>query len=884
MKTADHPLPSGPHRRGAHGNRASCALARRAVPLATAISAILAGAAPFAVQAQSATDNGSDALAAVIVTATKVSENMQSIPISMEAIGTKKLQQLNIVNLDDYVAYLPGVTEVKSIGQGGNGIGATHVYMRGVVSGQDGNHSASQPSVATYLDEMPVTTIDGTVDLHLYDIARIEVLEGPQGTLYGSSSEAGTIRIITNKPDPSKFSASYDVGVTSIYHGGVGWEAEGYVNLPLSDTAAVRLVGWDEHDPGFISNVSGTNVNAGIVNGQRSFPTWTGATGQTLSNQAWANSDYNTVGTKGGRATMRFKLGDDWTVTPMVMGQSMGANGFFSYDPAVGYLKVAHSGPENTQDSFSLSTLTIEGKVHDFDITYAGGWFARNEHSIADYSDYSYFYDKHYGSGVLWVGNNGQPIMPQEFTINQGHFTKWSNELRVTTPRDLPVHGTVGVFAERQVHEIWQDYVIPGLNGNPYAYNTQGLAQSLSMPGLQNNTIWLTDEERVDRDQALFGQGTWDITKHWSTTDGVRFYRYNNSLQGFYGYSSAYQNWTQFNYGTPFYSGMNVCGPVGGTPSTSYAPFHFAPCTDLNAGTTGSGHTWRATLTYKFDSDHLVYVTYSTGYRPGGVNRVYDAAIHSIYPPYQPDTLTNYEFGWKTQWLGNSLRWNGAAYLEDWNNFQFSFLGPNSVTVVQNAASAQIKGIETDAEWNAGGGWFFSGSATFLDAKLTQNFCGSYIPGTLTLETNCPNQQNGPYADGTITYGPLAPSGTRLPVVPRLKANLVARYNFPFGKWNGYGQAAYLYQDASVPLLYPVYYTPGQNGQQHLSELPPYSIVNLSAGFSRDNLHIDFTISNALDTHAQLGTFATCTPVTCNQPYIMPMQPRTYEIKFGQKF
>ncbi|HUY84692.1 MAG TPA: TonB-dependent receptor plug domain-containing protein, partial [Steroidobacteraceae bacterium] len=474
MKTPDSSSPT----RG----RSARAFARRALPLASAISAILAGGMPL-VHAQAA-GNDSGTLSEVIVTATKVAENMQNIPISMEAISTRKLQQLNIVNLDDYVAFLPGVTTVKSLGQGSNGIGTTHVYMRGVVSGQDGNHSASQPSVGTYFDEMPTTTIDGTIDMHIYDIARIEVLEGPQGTLYGASSEAGTIRIITNKPDPGKFSASYDTGITSIQGGGVGWEAEGYVNLPLSDSAAVRLVGWDEHDPGYISNVSGTDVNAGIVNGQRSFPTWTGATGQTLSNQSSANSDYNTVSTKGGRAALRWNINDHWTVTPMVMGQTQGANGFFGYDPAVGYLKLVHFGPENTQDSFSAGLLTIEGKVHDFDIVYAGGYLTQNTHSIADYADYSYFYDKYYGSGGYWQGNNGQPVEPQEFEINGGHFTKWSNELRITTPQTLPVHGTVGVFAERQVHEIWQDYVLPGLGGDPYAYNTQGLAQSLVMPGL----------------------------------------------------------------------------------------------------------------------------------------------------------------------------------------------------------------------------------------------------------------------------------------------------------------------------------------------------------------------------------------------------------------
>ncbi|MGB6352565.1 MAG: TonB-dependent receptor, partial [Steroidobacteraceae bacterium] len=286
----------------------------------------------------------------------------------------------------------------------------------------------------------------------------------------------------------------------------------------------------------------------------------------------------------------------------------------------------------------------------------------------------------------------------------------------------------------------------------------------------------------------------------------------------------------------------------------------------------------------------MVYATYSTGFRPGGVNRVYDAQIKAIYPPYQADQLKNYEVGWKTQWLNGRLRWNGALFLEDWNNFQFSFLGPNSVTVVQNAASARSKGLETNFEWAAGGGLVLSGSATVLDAKLTSNFCGGYVPGTTTLVTNCPNQVNGVsgsplgFADGTVTTGPLAPSGTRMPGVPNLKANLIARYNYPIGDWNGYTQAAYVYQDASVPLLFPAFYQPGQNGQEHLGELPPYSLVNLATGVERDKMTFTVRLENAFNVLGELTRFAACTPTTCNQPYISPVQPRTVWVQFGQRF
>jgi iron complex outermembrane recepter protein len=654
--------------------------------------------------------------------------------------------------------------------------------------------------------------------------------------------------------------------------GGVGSVAEGFVNFPLSPVAAVRLVGWDEHDAGYISNVRGTNASAGIVNGVRTFPT----SGTTLSNAGSVNSDYNTVETRGGRAALKLDIGENWTVTPTFMGQSMSANGFFGFDPAVGNLELVHFGPENTQDSFAQAALTIEGKVSDFDIVYSGGWLVRNTHSIADYSDYSYFYDKYYGSGAFWHGNGatpgtlGPPIEPQEFVITNGHYTKWSNELRVNTPQQYAVKGTLGVFAQRQVHEIWEDYVMPGLGGNPYIYNTQGLAQTLTMPGLSNNTIWLTDEERVDRDSAIFGQATWDITSGFSLTGGLRFYKYDNSLQGFYGYSS--------NYGTltGYYPGMNICGPTGGTPSTTYQPFHFAPCTDLNADVNNTGHTERLTLNYKFDHDRMVYATYSTGFRPGGVNRVYDATIKAIYPPYQADQLKNYEVGWKTQWFDQRVRWNGAIFLEDWNDFQFSFLGPNSVTVVQNAASAQIKGIETNFEWAAGGGWLLSASGTYLDAKLTQNFCGSFIPGTETLATNCPGQVNS-YADGTMTMGPLAAAGTKLPVVPSFKGNAIARYNFGLGDWNSNVQAAFVYQTSSSPLLYPVF-------NQHLGDMPAYGLLNLSTGIERNGLQVQLFLSNALDKLGELTRFAQCTPTTCTQPYVIPVQPRTIELRFGQKF
>ncbi len=863
---------------------------RAGIPLASA--ALLAMPAAHAqVVAETGGAPAAGGLEEVIVTAQKRTERLQDVPLSVQALGTEKLDQLNIVNIDDYVKYLAGVTTVKGLGQGGVGIGTTHMYMRGVVSGQDGNHSASQPSVGTYFDEMPVTTIDGTIDIHVYDIERIEVLEGPQGTLYGASSEAGTIRIITNKPDTTKFSAGYDVTGNSISHGGQGWSAEGYVNFPLSPIAAVRLVAWDEHDGGYIKNVAGTNAAAGIVNGVRTFPT----SGLTLDNSAYVNDQYNTVETKGGRVAAKVNLGDNWTVTPLFMGQRTDANGFFGYDPAVGYLQLVHSGPEGDHDSFTQSALTVEGKIWDFDLTYAGGWLDRNTQTISDYSDYSYWYDQYFGSGCNWVTESGYAYlqanpnaahgcshgtpyppgvatMPQEFVITNGHYTKWSNELRLATPQQYPVKGLIGLFAQRQVHEIWEQYTIPGAGGNPYLTNPQGFSQSLSIPGVQGNTIWLTDEERVDRDQAAFGQAYWDIDEHWQVLGGLRYYKYKNSLQGFYGYSANYQNLVGF------YPGQNICGVsgIGGQPN--YQPFHGAPCTDLNSQVSDNGRTYRGTLTYKFDRDRLAYFTYSTGFRPGGVNRVYDPEIKAVFPPYKADTLVNWEIGWKTQWLNRRLRWNAAAFLENWSNFQFLFLGPNSVTVVQNAASAQIKGFESELEWAPSANWLFSSQATYLHAVTTANYCGpqATIPGTTQLSTDCPNQVNS-YPVGNAPNGPEAPSGTRLPIAPKFKTNIVARYMFPVASWDAFAQVSGMYQTATTPLLRLI-------DQQTIGKMPSYSLWDLSAGAARNGLTLSLSMSNVFDKHAQLTRFVQCTTTTCNQPYIIPSQPRTVVLKLEQKF
>ena len=787
----------------------------RRLPLASAISAILAGGVP-AVHA--ATEAETTTLEEVVVTAQKRTENLQDVPVSIQVLSGAELQNLDVNGLDGYVKYSPSISYSRGQGQGGNAQpGSSHIYMRGVVSGANENHTGSQPSVGTYFDEEPVTTIDGTPDIHLYDIQRIEVLEGPQGTLYGASSEAGTVRIITNKPDPTAFSASYDVQGNKIDNGGNGYKGDAYANIPITPIAAVRLVGYYEHDGGYINNIAGTNKSACIINGVRTFPTWAGqqagdwynagpnsaGTSQppgvgvpteanvagcptvapighgSISNAAYLANNYNTADTKGGRAALKVDIDDNWTVTPSVLAQGVSSEGFFGYDPGVGNLDISHFGPESSNDTLVQSALTVEGKMNDFDLTFASAFMKRTTHSIADYSDYSEFYDRVYGSGASWTDAKGFPIMPQELVVTKGYFQKWSDEVRLQTPQDQPVHAIVGVFIQRQLHDIWEQYVMPGYGfTNPYGSlnsatpNPDGFSQALSIPTLAN-TIWLTDEQRVDRDSAAFTQVTWDIDSQWALNGGLRYYTYNNTIQGFYGYSAAFSSHT----------GQSQCFAPASTP--------YAPCTDLDNRVTGSGTVPRLNLTYKFTPDKMLYATFSKGFRPGGINRTAQKGIG----PYQTDYLKNYEIGWKTQWLDHRLRWNADVFWEDWNNFQFSFLGLNSVTIIENAGDATIKGMENEFEWQATNALTLSTNFTVLDPRLTQDYCG--VSGV----TNCPNYVT-PEAFIPTLVGPQAPSGTNLPITPKFKGNIIARYSFDEIKgWKPFGQASWMYQSKSTPTL-----------------------------------------------------------------------------------
>lgn len=758
-------------------------------------------------------------LGEIIVTAQKRSENQQKVPMSIQVLDTVKLKQLNIQQFQDYVKFMPSVT-FQPNGQGPNN---SQIFMRGISNGANGNHSGSLPTVGTYLDEMPVTTIGGTLDVHIYDIARIEVLPGPQGTLYGASSEAGTVRIITNKPSTGHFEAGYDAQVNHVAHGSNGYSLEGFVNIPVSPNVAVRLVGWDQHDAGFIDNVHGTRTYA--------------TSGATIDNQGMVKNDFNPVDTFGGRASLKWDLDDNWTIEPTLMGQDMKIHGVFGYEPDVGRLEVQHFHPDYSNDRFAAAALTVHGKVGRYDLTYAGGYFARSIDAQNDYTDYSIFYDRAYGSGAYWQDASGNILKTPDQTISgKDRFTKQSHEIRLASPATDRLRFIVGAFMQRQTHWVDQGYHIPGLS------------PQLSVPG-SPETVWLTDEYRVDRDYAAFGEVAFDIDPHLTVTGGIRLYDYRNSLKGFFGFGAGYNALTGFKSG----EGVNRVNCV------SLVSYRGGPCVNLDKSVSGSGETHKINVNYKIDANKLLYATYSTGFRPGGVNR------NGNLGPYQPDNLDNYEVGWKTSWLHNALHFNGAVYLEKWRRFQYSFLGQNLLTTIDNGPKARVLGVESSLEWRPTNQLYLSVNGTYNDAKLQGALCSVNV---------------SPCAPSNVK----APDGQMLPYTPRFKGSATARYSFEFGDWRPYLQGSLVYQSRVQLGL-------RSADVQTYGSIPGFAAVDLALGAQFNKMTFELYVKNATDalgpTNRYVSCGSICAKVYPGLPrgfYDQPLQPRLVGVRFGQKF
>ena len=810
----------------------------------------------------------------IIITATKREENIQNVPASIQAIGTRRLDQLGITNFEDFTKQLPSVTFLTSQP------GSTTVYMRGISaagSGAEGNHSGPLPQVGFYLDEQPITTIGGTLDVHIYDIARIESLAGPQGTLYGASSEAGTIRIITNKPDIGVTAGRIDGELNTLSHGGVGGNLEGMINLPIGPRIAFRGVAFYQHDAGYIDNIFGSRTYytpAGPFNGVAPL---------TITNAGLEKKNFNDQDIYGGRAALKIDLDDNWTATPTFMYQKAKANGVFFYDPELGDLKIDRFRKEVSRDRFWQAALTVQGKIHNFDVTYAGAYMDRPTYGVSDYADYADAYDRLYSSvGGLgyyfyYTDAAGNQVNPQQYIIGTNHFRKLSQELRFASPADKPFRVIAGAFYQRQTNFIHQDYKVDNLD------------PLLSVNGFPG-TLWLTQQRRKDKDYAVFGEASWDIIPKVTLTAGGRLFRYDNTLIGFFGFGRN-PGYFQGASGNPppnaagsSRTGVAACyttsgdtlrnsqlngtdltllpAVVPGSPCTNLADFVDGKLVPKRAK--GHGFTHRLNAQWKPQENLMFYATWSRGFRPGGINRRADV------PPYDPDYLTNYEIGWKTTF--GPLRWNGAIYHEVWKKFQFAFLGANSFTEIHNGKDARVNGIETDVSY-VHGGLTLNASAAYTDAKTKGNICTD----GLDPDPDCA----GP---GDFIA---APSGTRLPVSPKFKGAATARYSWPaWADVKAHVQGGISYQSSAPSSIRTLIALVGTgelvNPNEFQGKIGSAALVDLFAGLDWPKYNLEVFGTNIFDKRNDLSRFTACG--SCTRALVVPGRPRTIGVRAGMKF
>jgi outer membrane receptor protein involved in Fe transport len=827
-------------------------------PVASAVLLALAGPAAMAQQPTT--------LGEVTVTAQKRVESLQNVPISLDALGQQKLEELNIKNFKDYVMFLPSVTMQPYYGSGS---GFNLVYMRGVATGGDGQATTSQPSVGTYLDEQPITTVQGNLDVHLYDIARVEALAGPQGTLYGASSQAGTIRIITNKPDPSGFKAGYSLEGNMVDGDDIGYVAEGFVNLPIGDNAALRLVGWSLTDAGWIDNVLATRTY--LIDQEDPDDDF------VTTNAQYAKKNYNTVDTIGARAALRVNLGENWVVTPQLMYQNMKQKGSWGDDlndvMASGDYAVAHFRKEFTDDEWYQAGVTIEGSVGNLDVVYSGNYLERDVNGEADYSDYSFWYDNLYTTGYfarLFFDNAGNQLNPDASFSNDDHYTKTSQELRVSTPGDKRVRGLLGFFYQEQKHDFYQEFG-----------RLEGLADVMAMnflePGSQRfpGVVYLNSMDRKDTDQAVFGQIAFDLTDQLELSLGARYFEPKVTLRGFFGFGLGFnRNVPPTAAGEPgaVANGgdgafINTIGANGETVGQGWSSngewrcphqvdYKDAPCQNVNKAISESDSVYRVNLSWKPNDTSMFYATWSEGYRPGGVQR------NPFLPDYVSDFLTNYEIGWKTRFADDRVQFNGAIFQDDWDKIQISFQGLNGITQVANGPTARIKGFEGQLDWLATDQLRLGAALSYYDSELKDPYCDD-------------SNNNGICDPGENIN---APAGTPLPITPKWKGNMIARYTFPLAGFDAHLQGALAYQNRRISQL-------NLADNALYGDIPSSTFLDLTFGLKNEKYAVELFVANATDENAPLYTSSECTASVCGvQPLGVRSRPRTIGIRFSQDF
>jgi iron complex outermembrane recepter protein len=856
--------------------------------LSYAIATILGGCSGVAAAATSADDApeavNADAIQEVTVTAQRRAENSQDVPITIQALTADTLTQLSATTFDDFVRYLPNVT-VAGVGPGQN-----NIFMRGLsvgIGGQDDSGTLGLfPNVAVYLDDQSVALPGRNLDVYAADLERIEVLEGPQGTLFGSGAEAGVLRYITNKPKLDVTEGAVNAGYSYTAHGDPNSNVDAMINLPIvPGVLAIRGVVYDDNRGGYINNVPATFARAGTDEG---FAKYNGGVVPTnsvvINNNNIAANAINPVTYQGARLSAFAKIDDDWNLLLAQSYQSMNAQGVFYQMPYASngttftpngtpigsqplpHLSVNLFNPSYDKDKFENTALTVNGKVGDLRLVYSGAFLVRNIEQVQDYTNYargvfgSYYQCTGLSSTSAASGQCYTPSATWHDTEKNTHLTQ---EIRLSTPDEWRIRGIAGAFYERYVTDDDTEWLYktvptctPAFNDNCFNNIEPFPGTYTSDPNIRNdNTGFFADEQRTIDQKAGFGSADFDIIpKILTLTAGTRYYRFDEKEVG---------------------------GSVGSfycrqsTPTTYFGPCQDPTGTNLNDQNpntaTYSGFRSRANLSWKVNSDALLYYTWSQGFRPGGFNvgtpgHLPDAnGVYQYFTPatYAPDSLTNNELGFKTLWLGRRLEVNGSLYQENWDNTQVGLSDPQqglgNLQIATNGGSYQVRGGELQVVARITDGLTVQSSSSYNHSK----------------QTNSPFLiDNNPLSPGygkpiTSIPNPFGPLGSPLANSPELQWNLRVRDEIPFGDYRGFWQVGAQHIGSSL----------SATGNVQAFVLPSYTTYDAAIGVAKDPWNVQLFGQNLTSVNA--STYTNATEFVEAQTVL---RPRVVGMKFSYKF
>jgi iron complex outermembrane receptor protein len=884
-------------------------------------------------QAATAAPEAGGGLAEVVVTAQRRTENVQDVPITIQAITGAQLSQLNVSGFDDLMKYTPNVT------YSGNGPGTGNIFIRGLGGIGSGNQSQSTtaafPNVALYLDDQSMTFPARNNDVYVVDMERIEVLEGPQGTLFGGSAQAGIIRYITNKPNLTATSGEFNAGYGVTAGGDPNSKLTGVLNLPLIDGVfGLRMVVFNEHQGGYIDNVAGTiSFAPGTV---------PASTGVSANNAGLLGNNLNTVDTQGFRLSALWKVNDNWNLLLQQNYQNMNAQGYFYTYPVgdgTGQLQnyqITAFTPAWNKDKYESTSWTLNGQLPgNMSMVYTGSYMSRNIDGQQDYSNYM---RSGTGSYYACIGPGAAYFNPGNFPALTGHKlqcyppvgswrdivhnTHQSHELRISTDPEQRIRAIAGLYWEKFVIDDEMNFNYLGIpQCNTAAQAAAGAAGTgpdclsavgpvpgsfASDPSLRTdmNNAFGEDAQRGYTQRALFASVDFDlIPKVLTLTGGGRLYHYDEFEHG----SEWYSESTSSGYVLDHLNGVCLQKGLCGFP--------------INLDKSEQGSRWRANLTWHMTPDIMAYYTFSQGFRPGSFNRTNSsdgnvfltaeipvcvgttasgASCKTTYQYEKPagvnsDNLINNEVGFKSEFLDHHLLVNVSAYYMKWEDEQLSLFEPaffGNTTFNVQGPNFTIKGFEIQFDAKVTDGLSIQGSSSLNSSTQTNSPCLESVGVTSNAKT-----ANNPTPAGTcitVDKGVTIPNalgaqGTAPAFSPPWMFNIRARYDWTSGDYRPFAWlgASHVGPMTNEPRNFhsgndPTYADPNGTGPVTtllLYDIPSYTTYDGAIGVARDNWTVQLmgaNLSNAYGpTNISSGQFIKSE---------IPLRPRTLTLLMSYRF